>query len=38
MQFYVFSGIFTALVQIHNENNTFNSKITKLQVAYEIRN
>ena len=26
-----------ALVQIHNKNNTINNKITKLQVAYEIR-
>ena len=37
-QFYVFTGISSALVQIHNKNNTISSKITKLQVAYEIRN
>ena len=38
MQFYVFSGRFSALVQIHNKNNMFNGKITKLQVPYKIRN
>ena len=37
-QFYVFTGRSSALVQIHNKNNMINSKITKLQVAYEIRN
>ena len=38
-QFYVFTGRYSSLVQIHNKNNTINKKkITKLQVAYNIRN
>ena len=36
----MFTGRASALVQIHvhNKTNTINSKITKLHVAYEIRN
>ena len=34
----MFNGRSLALVHIHNKNNTINSKITKMQVAYEIRN
>ena len=34
----MFTGRFSALVQIPHKNSTINSKITKLQVAYEIRN
>ena len=34
----MFTGISSALVQIQNKNNAINSKITQLQVAYEIRN
>ena len=37
-QFYVFTGKSLALVQIHNKNSVIDSKITYLQVAYEIRN
>ena len=35
---YVFTRRFSALVQIHNKNNMINSKITDLEVAYEICN
>ena len=34
----MFTGRSSALVQIHNKNNTIDSKITQLQVAYEFRN
>ena len=34
----MFTGRSSALVQIHNKNNMLNSKITQLQVAYEICN
>ena len=34
----MYTGSFLALVQIHNKNNTINSKIIHMQVAYEIRN
>ena len=34
----MFTGRCSALKQMHNKNNTINSKITKLEVAYEIRN
>ena len=34
----MYAGKSWALVQIHNKNNTIYSKITYLQVAYEIRN
>ena len=32
------TGSSSALVQTQNKNNTIDSKITKLQIAYEIRN
>ena len=38
MHFYVFTGRSSVLVQLHNKNNTINSKITLLQVAYKIHN
>ena len=34
----MFTGRSSALVQMHNKNNTINSKMTLLQVAYEIHN
>ena len=34
----MFTGRSSALVQMHTKNNTINSKIASLQVAYEIRN
>ena len=37
-KFYEFTGRFLPLVQIHYKNNTIYSKITQLQIAYEIRN
>ena len=34
----MFTGRSSALKQMHNKNNTINSKIKKMEVAYEIRN
>ena len=34
----MFTGRSSALVQIHNKNSMINSKVTYLQVTYEIRN
>ena len=34
----MFTGRSLVMVQIHKKHNTINSKITKLQVTYKIRN